>query len=201
MRKFDLFLASLFLCTGFAAANAQDAPKNVRGVLVTVDGATLAVKSRAGETLKVHVDDHTLIAAAVSAQLSDIKAGSFVGAAVLPADDGSFTAMEVHIFPEAARGFGEGSRPFDLAPGSVMTNANVSGKVDDASGPTLKLTFKGGEQTVKVDKATPIVQMTDGALTDLKPGASVIVRGPKGPDGVVEATRVIVGRDGLNLPM
>jgi len=63
---------------------------------------------------------------------------------------------------KAARGTGEGFRPFDLAPGSTMTNANISAMIDSVSGPKLTLTYKGGEQTVVVDKSTPIVTFAPG---------------------------------------
>ena len=57
-------------------------------------------------------------------------------------------AQEVHIFPEAMRGTGEGFRPFDLGPKSSMTNGNISARVDATTGPKLTVTYKGGEQTI-----------------------------------------------------
>jgi hypothetical protein len=36
---------------------------------------------------------------------SDIKQGSFVGVTAMPQADGSQRALEVHIFPEAMRGY------------------------------------------------------------------------------------------------
>jgi hypothetical protein len=110
-------------------------------------------------------------------------------------------AMEVHIFPEAQRGSGEGFRPFDLAPGSSMTNGNMTAAVDTVSGPKLTLTYKGGEQTIVVDKATPIVALTQGELADLKPGASVIFTGTKTTDDSYDAIRILVGRNGTKVPM
>lgn len=48
-----------------------------------------------------------------------------MGATAVKQADGNLKALEVHIFPETARGTGEGHRPYDLQPGSTMTNANV----------------------------------------------------------------------------
>ncbi len=45
-----------------------------------------------------------------------------------------------------------------------MTNANISAAVDTVSGQKLTLTYKGGEQTVTIDKATPIVTFAPGEL-------------------------------------
>lgn len=177
-------------------------PGIVRGAIVSVDGANVVVKTRAGETINFHLKDQQRIDAVIPAQLSDIKPGVFVGAAAMPGPDGTLTAMEVHIFPEAARGTGEGFRPFDLAPGSTMTNANISAMIDSVSGPKLTLTYKGGEQTVVVDKSTPIVTFAPGEAADLKPGASVDIFGAaKTADGSYEAWRFVVGRNGTKVPM
>lgn len=43
-----------------------------------------------------------------------------------PALLASAEALEVVVFPEAARGTGEGHRPWDLLPQSTMTNATVA---------------------------------------------------------------------------
>ena len=52
----------------------------------------------------------------VKASMADIKPGMFVGSTAMPGADGNLTAVEVHIFPEAMRGTGEGHRPWDLKP-------------------------------------------------------------------------------------
>ena len=48
-----------------------------------------------------------------------VKPGSFVGVAAMPGEGAELKAMEVHIFPEAMRGTGEGHRPFDLGPAAA----------------------------------------------------------------------------------
>jgi hypothetical protein len=200
--RFILHLAvGLALGVGAAPALAQNAPARIRGEIVSVVGADVSVRTRSGQNVQLKLKDGQQIVAVVPASLSDIKPGVFVGAAAMPAADGTMTAMEVHIFPESQRGSGEGFRPFDLAPGSTMTNANISAAVDTVSGSKLTLTYKGGEQTVTVDKATPIVAVTQGAAADLKSGASIVFVGVKAADDSYEATRVIVGRDGTKVPM
>ena len=127
--------AAFSLAFVVAPALAQSAPPRIiRGEIVSVDGANLAVRTRSGESISVHLKEGQTVTAIIPAQLSDIKPGVFVGAAAMPAADGTLTALEVHIFPEAQRGTGEGFRPFDLAPGSSMTNANISAAVDTVSG-------------------------------------------------------------------
>jgi hypothetical protein len=75
------------------------------------------------------------------------------------------------------RGTGEGFRPFDLAPGSSMTNGALAARVEGVAGPKLTVTYKGGQQTIIVDPKTPIVGFEPGAQTDLRPGAAIVARG------------------------
>jgi hypothetical protein len=196
-----LLTVALTLTAG--AALAQSAPPRIiRGEIVSIDGPDLGIKTKAGETLDLRLKDGQGITAVIPAALSDIKPGVFVGAAAMPGKDGALTAIEVHIFPESQRGSGEGFRPFDLAPGSSMTNANISAAVNTVDGPKLTLTYKGGEQTIVVGKTTPIVTFAAGAASDLKPGASLDIFGAtKSADGAYEAVRIVVGRDGTKVPM
>jgi hypothetical protein len=198
-------LLSAAIAFALAPALAQNAPpvSSTRATIETVsaDGASLGVKTRAGEERTVRIGPKTRFVLVVPATLADVKPDSFVGIAAMPGEGSELKAMEVHIFPEAMRGTGEGYRPFDLGPGSSMTNGNVNARVDATSGPKLTVAYKGGEQTIVVDPKTPIVALAPGAQTDVKPGAAIIARGPKQDDGSIDAAFILVGKDGLVPPM
>jgi hypothetical protein len=203
MTSFRIALAATF-ALAVAPAFAQNASvASARATIQTVsaDGTALNVRTRAGEDRTIHLNPKTRFALVIPATLADVKPGSFIGVAALPGEGNELKAMEVHIFPEAMRGTGEGFRPFDLAPKSSMTNGNISARVDATTGPKLTVTYKGGEQTIVVDPKTPIVALAPGAQTDLKPGAAIIARGPKQGDGSIDAAFVLVGKDGLVPPM
>jgi hypothetical protein len=203
MASHKTILAAAF-ALAVAPALAQNAPvASARATIETMsaDGAALGVRTRAGEAQTVHLSAKTRFVLVVPASLADVKPGSFIGVAALPGDGSELKAMEVHIFPEAMRGTGEGFRPFDLAPKSSMTNGAISARVDAASGPKLTVAYKGGEQTIVVDPKTPIVAFEPGAQTDLKPGAAIIARGAKQEDGSIDAGFVLIGKDGLVPPM
>src|SRR5260221_14418906 len=108
-----------------AIAQQPPTPSRVRGTIEAVDGDTLAVKSRAGEDVKLHMTGDVRIVGITRIALTDIKVGSFIGTTTVPGLDGANNAVEVHVFPEDMRGTGEGSRPYDLKPNSSMTNATV----------------------------------------------------------------------------
>jgi hypothetical protein len=204
MASLRLALTAAF-ALALSPALAQNAPPvaSARATIETVsaDGASLGVKTRAGEERTVRLGPKTRFVLVVPATLADVKPDSFVGIAAMPGEGSELKAMEVHIFPEAMRGTGEGYRPFDLGPGSSMTNGNVNARVDATSGPKLTVAYKGGEQTIVVDPKTPIVALQPGAQTDLKSGAAIIARGPKQEDGSIDAAFILVGKDGLVPPM
>lgn len=150
-----------------APAWAQATPSTaVRGVIerVAADRESLDVKTREGNERTLQLPRDAKIARVVAASLADVKPGAYVGVAAVPGDDGSLKALEVHIFPELMRGAGEGFRPFDLAPGSTMTNGAVNARVEQVNGPQIVVAYKGGEQTIAVDKSTPIVAIEPGGL-------------------------------------
>jgi len=174
----------------------------VRGTIERVEGQTLVVKSRDGAELKVVLANNATIVSIAKASLSDIKAGSFVGVTGMPQADGSQKAVEVHIFPEAMRGTGEGHYPWDLRPQSTMTNANVQETVTGIDGQMLTLKYKEGEKKIIVPSDTPIVTFAPGDKSELIPGAKIFIgAAKKQPDGTLQAPRVNVGKDGLTPPM
>jgi hypothetical protein len=187
--------------TLYAVAQAPPTPTRIRGTIEGVDGDTLAVKSRGGEDVKLHMTGDIKVLGLTKISLADIKVGSFVGTTTVPGPDGVDNAVEVHVFPENMRGTGEGSRPYDTRPNSSMTNATVAESVVGNDGHTLLVKYKDGEKKVLVSPETPVVTYVPGDKSDLKAGAKVIAFMKKLPDGSFETNRISVGRDGLTPPM
>jgi hypothetical protein len=192
--------AAAMLVSGISTALAQDTVR-VRGTIQRVEGSIYVIKARDGAELKVALADNAQIAGVVKASLSDIKQGSFVGVTAMPQADGSHSALEVHIFPEAMRGTGEGHYPWDLRPQSTMTNANVEQVVTAVDGQTLTLKYRGGEKKIFVPANTPIVVYVQGDKSDLKPAAKVFIVAIKQPDGTLQGRAWRVGREGVTPPV
>ncbi len=193
-------LGALTIIVPGDAAQAQDTVR-VRGAIASIDGATYVIRARDGAERKVALADNAQIAAVVKASLADIKQGLFVGVTAMPQADGSLSALEVHIFPEAMRGTGEGHYSWDLRPQSTMTNANVDQVVTAVDGQTLTLKYKDGEKKIFVAADTPIVAYVRGDNNDLKPGAKVFIAAVKQPDGTLQGRAWRIGRDGVTPPM
>jgi hypothetical protein len=198
-----LAIAALFvtaLCAASAFAQTLETVR-VRGEVVSLDGATLIVKSRQGANVTMQLADKFRIVGMVRASIEDIKPGVYIGTSSVPKEGSTSRALEIHIIPEARRGSGEGDRPWDLAPGASMTNGTAANAVDSVDGKTVTITYKGGQRIIVIQPDTAIVTYAAADKSDLKPGAKVFVTAQKAADGALKATSISVGKDGVTPPM
>jgi hypothetical protein len=194
-----LALSLLVPCLAFAQAPAPT--QRIRGDVISVDGTTLAVKERSGETLTIKLADNYVVTAVAKVSIDAITPNAYVGAASMPQADGTQSALEVLVFPESGRGSGEGHYPWDLQPGSMMTNATVADIAAAGTSRRMTLRYKDGEKVLVVPPSAPIVTFEPGDRAMLKPGAHVLLTAARQPDGSLTAARVAVGKDGLVPPM
>ena len=193
--------AFVALAVAFTAAGAlAQAPQIVRlrGTIEKVDGNALVAKSDKGDEFKINLADKTQVIDVEKASMADIKEGAFIGSGAMPQPDGSQKAIEVHIFPEAMRGTGEGFRAWDGAPNSSMTNGTVGAAVTGVNGPTVTVKYKDGEKNIVVGPDVPIVKYEIGSMGDVKPDvAFTVVAAAKQPDGSFNVSRINVGVNGV----
>jgi len=212
-RRASAIAAAAVLACGIALpiqASAQSpaapaAPNvRIRGTVVYADATKLIVKDRGGEVVSMARVPNLPVSEVYRIKLADIKQGSFIGTAAMPQPDGTQKALEVLVFPEAARGTGEGHFPWDLQPQSTMTNATVADLAAAPSagkgGQQLKLSYKGGEKTVIVPPNVPVVTFKPATDALLVPGTQVLVNAQE-RNGTPTALRVIAGRNGFTPPM
>ena len=209
MKVLTLIAAASVVAVVSATVCAQDKPVRVRGTIDQIEGSTMIVKSREGDTLRIKLADDGSVIALEKAALADIKPNSYVGSTAMPQPDGTWKAIEVHIFPEAMRGTGEGDRPYDYRPQSTMTNGTVNnvgkstvgGTVSSEEGSTLTLSYKDGSKKIEVTPETVIVSYLPGNRDELKPGARIYIpAATRQADGTLMTARINVGR-GIAPPM
>lgn len=219
MHRSWIRFAILTLALGFAASAGAQATQTIRGDVAAIDGKTLRLKSASGQETAIALPDNPRVSVRVPTSIDAIKPGDFVGTAATPGPNGTLVASEVHIIPEALRGTGEGHRPMPTLPGSTMTNATVSGVTSSSKargtmtnatvenvgaagkGRTLKLTYKGGEQTVFVPENVPVVMLEAGSRASLSPGEHVIAYAKRDASGGLVAQRISVGKNGSVPPI
>ena len=140
-------VASLaFVADALAQTTAQTPPASpptrLRGSIAAIDGKTATIATREGTSVPVKLADNWSVMLVSPMTMADIKENSFVGIASLKGPDGTLNALEVLVFPEAARGSGEGHYPWDLQPESMMTNATVATVAVAPDGQTLTLKYQ-----------------------------------------------------------
>lgn len=190
------FVCTLLFCMAYALAEPA---LRIRGVVTRLEGDQLQVQTRDDQNLSLNAAD-AKISELSALKLSDIKPGSFVGVTAVPQGK-TLRALEVHLFPEAMRGTGEGHYPWDLKPNSTMTNANVDAVVQEKKGRELELSYQGGKQQIFVPRGVPIVTFKPGDRSLLKAGAQVFIIADRAADGSLVARRIQVGSKGVRPPM
>ena len=207
-----LFLTALMMVgattlTAVAQTPPAAPPTRVRGTIDSVTGNVMTVNSRDGQKVEITLNDPLTVVTVKKVELSSIKDTDFIGTATRTGADGKMTAIEVLVFPEAMRGAGEGFYPWDLEPGSMMTNGTVKGVVTATSGRELTVSYKDKatntekSNTVFVPSTAPVVTFAPAAREDLKPGAPVFLGATKNAEGKLAVSRVTVGKDGVAPPM
>ena len=202
MKNVASVILCFLLCICAASAQTPAPTQRIRGDVLAIDGVNLQVRSREGETLAIKLAENYTVTAVVKIDASAIKPGVFIGTASMPQSDGTFKSLEVLVLPESMRGSNEGHYPWDLKPGSMMTNATVAdvGSAGDA-GQRLTLKYKDGEKSIVVPPDVPIVTFEPGDKSMVVPGAHILLTATRQPDGSLTAARVAVGKNGLVPPM
>ncbi|TMJ88483.1 MAG: hypothetical protein E6G76_10360 [Alphaproteobacteria bacterium] len=189
-RVFGVAGFALLLATSASFAQ-QPPPVRIRGQIEKIEGDVLDIKTRNGEL------------AFVKASLADIQVGKFIGVTAMPQADGSQKAIAIHIFLDAQKGVvADRHTPWDLQPGSTMTNAIVDTTVAGVDGQVIMVKYKDGEKKIIVPPNATIVAYAPGDKSELKPGAQIIIFGAtKQADGSLTTPAISVGRGGVTPPM
>ena len=190
---------AVWAASAMLVVEGADAQSNVRvrGTIVAIDGNVLSVKSRDGRDLKLQLADTVTVAVAKAIPFDEIKQGDYVGATTKSGPDGSAIAIEVHYLAPTTP---EGQVPWDLVPGSTMTNANVGAIVKSTGKRELTLLYKGGTQTIIVPADAALVRAVPGTRADLVPGQYVFIGAQVAADGSLSTTRIQVSKDGVKPP-
>jgi len=193
-------LFSVVLVASLSVASAQGKPQRVRAKIVALHGDVLQVE-RGSRTVSIELKPDTNISAVKNVSLSDVKAGTYIGAPAVQGTGGKLTASALLVFPEAARGTQEGHFPYDFGATSTMTNANVDAVVEATNGRELSVSYKGGRQKIVVPESVPVVTFAPATRADLKAGKKVVVVAIRTPKGSFQALVLLVEKDGVVPPL
>jgi hypothetical protein len=183
-----LLLGALFFAGAVQAQNV-----NIRGDITAFDGKVVSVKTRDGRDVQVELPDNVAVATTRAITLADIKPGSPIAVTTVKRGD-DVVAIDVRPLPPTVP---HGLSPYDLQPGSTMTNAALEGSVQAAGGQELTLNYKSGTVKVLVPPGTPMSAAAPGSRADIKPGETIYVAGKPAGDNRFIAARVQVSKDGV----
>lgn len=193
-----------------APPGGADTMATVRGTVVSLSPTSVVIKADTGN-VTVKVTQPMVVYDRAPGKLTDVKDNSFIGVTTVKQPDGAEQATEIHIFPEALRGLGEGSRMMTQntggSSGNRMTNGAMSGSrmtngaatparmsngnVANASGSMLDVRYAGGTQHVMVPPNTPVTEIK-ATSRSLAAGDQVVVVAKKGADGSLSASGALL---------
>jgi hypothetical protein len=90
--------------------------------------------------------------------------------------------------------------PWDLQPGSTMTNANLEGIAQASGGNQITMKYKDGSKTILVPPGTPVVAFVPGSRADLKVGETIWTSARQEAGGKLVTQRLNVSKDGVKPP-
>lgn len=174
--------------------------------MVSYSGSVLVVQPEGdSDTLRVTVRPATRVMEQQAKSFSDIQVGDFIGATLVKNSMGVPLAQELHIFPKAMAGSGEGIYlPAAGAPAMVLNG--VVGQIDkgrigvkfrgatgdgpynggkgcNGRAPVDPLSGCQGSIIVPVQNGAPITALVDADKTHVVPGAVLALSILSGPDG------------------
>lgn len=203
--------ASVIVAALATCARAQNAePDHIRGQVVKVEPAAMVVKTRDGKTVSLGLPDNLTIISLTKASFTEVDFGTYVGSVAVRLDAYSpivrdslswlHKGFELRIIDEQLRGIALGHKKWDLTPESIMAH----GWVDDIEDRVISIKYGPTEQEetdVEVPRDVPVLRMSLGDRSLIKPGVQVFAGAQKGAEGRYVAAFVFVGRDGIVPPL
>lgn len=174
----------------------------VRGSIAAISDSSLTVTTASGPQ-QIHVVAPLKVYSRTASDVAHVTPNAFVGITSVAQPDGSQRATEIHIFPEALRGTGEGSRLMEQTGGSsgrsTMTNGAVAapsrmtnGAVNATGGGTrFTVQYAGGSQTIDIPAGVSVTMIAP-STTKLAAGTNVVVLTTPGADGKLNTSTVML---------
>ncbi len=156
-------------------AAAAQATTHVRGTVASVEGTTVTIDTTGGESVAVEMAPDYALVVYSAIEPADLAAGDFLSIPSVPGADGRKVALSINVFPEAMRGTGEGTQPWDLTEGSLMTNATIGTVAATDGGNTLTVSHGDVTEEIVVPDAAPITRFAPDPERSLVAGDRTII--------------------------
>jgi len=198
MKRIALALAAVLMIA--APALAQAPPTVIRGVVKLLRPDAVVIRGRDGKVVTVKLSRDWAVAVTKPISVDAIQPGSFIGTAEMPQANGVGRSLEVHIFPPGVK-IGEGHYGWNLRKGSMMTNGTVGKVVAGRNGRELDVSYSTGTRHIVVPPKVPIVEITGGERSQVKPGVPVFLVAQPAAGGGLMTNSLSIGVAGRPPPM
>jgi hypothetical protein len=193
-------------------ARAPNEPDRLRGVIATVEQSSLVLQLGPGKTVRLGLPANLAVFTLTKASFTEVDFGKYVGAVSRRLGDHIYSPIirdslswlhrgfELRIIDEDLRGIAVGHAKWDLTPDSVITH----GWVDDMEDRVISIKYGPTEEEetdVEVPRDIPVLRMSRGERTLIKPGMRIFAGAQKGADGNYVAVFIFVGKDGIVPPL
>jgi hypothetical protein len=196
-----LALSATLVAASVTAQAQQGEAVRVRGTVTALSEGVITVQTAAGQRTTVSLAKDFRVLVYTPIKLTDVAPNAYVAVASSPTPEGGLRALGLVVFPEAMRGLNEGTKGWDLTPGSRMTNATV-GQINQQGAGEIEVKFgKGETQKIQISDNTRVSTFTVGDVATITVGAKVVVFATKEGDGAHKSGMVGVGKDGYMPPV
>jgi hypothetical protein len=195
MRSKQVFLVAALVALTIDALAQLPAgmPAPAQGNVQSLQDNTLTLIGVDGKVQTVLLAADVRMERAERKNISDVRAGEFVGVTSVLGSDGQRHAKEVHIVAASMGANGGGHFPMGPNPAQTMTNGSIDGVINSAKGETVTISYKGGSQKIIVDPETSISAMVESDRAALMPGTKVTVMLAPDASGHTMARTVLIG--------
>ena len=178
---------------GFGVQPAQGEISSIVGSALTVEHT-----DDSGLTTDVHVSEETNITLISELTIADLSEGDTVAGAVQRGEGGKIKIVTLGVVPDVpGGGFGLGRGAGAAIFGGGDTNtSSVEGSISTIEGDMIHLETDQGTLRLTVNDDTIITSTSNGTVSDLTEGMTVIVIGPE-EGGAVQARDIVAGPESL----
>jgi hypothetical protein len=208
--RFSLAVAAFVVLTMGPPVRAEQEPDHLRGEIAQVDDKAIVLRTADGKTERLALSDDLAVFRLEQGSFTRVDFGVYVGAVGVKLDEYSpivrdslswlHKGFELRIIDEQLRGIAAGHKKWSLTPETIIAH----GWVDDIEGRVLSIKYGPTEEEetdVEIPRDVPVLKMTLGDKTLIKPGARVMAGAQRDASGKYVAVFIFAGADGVVPPL